>query len=127
VKEIIAIIRMNMINKTKQALLENGFPAFHCRKVMGRGKRKVDFTLIEEILNLEELQGTKLETELAEYHRLLPKRLLSIVVQDQDVPKVVETVIEANRTGSPGDGKIFVLPVQEIYRVRTGEKNESAL
>ena len=126
-KEILAVIRMNMINKTKQALLENGYSSFHCRKVMGRGKRKVDFTLIEELLNLEDLQGSKLEAELAELHRLLPKRLLSIVVQDQEVQKVVETIIETNRTGSPGDGKIFVLPVQEIYRVRTGEKNELAL
>mgnify|MGYP000986798351 CR=1 FL=1 len=126
-KEVMAVIRMNMINQTKQALLENGFPAFHCRKVMGRGKRKVDFTLIEEILNLEDLQGSRLQNELAEFHRLLPKRLISIVVKDEDVPKVVETIIEVNRTGNPGDGKIFVLPVAEIYKVRTGEKDELAL
>jgi nitrogen regulatory protein PII 2 len=48
-KEIMAIIRLNMINKTKDALLKEGFPSITCRKVLGRGKKKVDFSLIDVI------------------------------------------------------------------------------
>ncbi|KPU45691.1 nitrogen regulatory protein P-II 1 [Oxobacter pfennigii] len=126
-KEVMAIIRMNMINKTKEALMKQGFSSFNCRKVMGRGKRKVDFSILEDVIVLDEFKSSKLAAELSEMHRLIPKRMVSIIVKDDEVSKVVNTLIEVNRTGSPGDGKIFVTDVVEAVRVRTGEKNELAL
>lgn len=58
---------------------------------------------------------------LLQHSRLIAKRYMSVMVNDDDVPKAVETIITVNHTGKPGDGKIYVLPVQESYRVRTGE------
>lgn len=59
--------------------------------------------------------------------RLIAKRMLSIVVPDGAVGRAVQTIIQANRTGQPGDGKIFVLPVGDAARVRTGEVGDLAV
>jgi nitrogen regulatory protein PII 2 len=126
-KEIIAIIRMNMINKTKESLSNQGFPAFHCSKVMGRGKKMVDLSFIDEIKKPEELTYGKFTADIVESYRLLPKRMLTIVVKDEDKDKVIQTIIDANMSGNPGDGKIFVCNVPEVLRVRTGELNQAAL
>jgi nitrogen regulatory protein P-II 1 len=58
---------------------------------------------------------------------LVPKIKIEVVVPDQAVPRVVETIAKAAKTGKIGDGKIFVLPVDEAVRIRTGEKGEGAL
>jgi nitrogen regulatory protein P-II 1 len=58
---------------------------------------------------------------------LLPKVALEIVVRDQDVPAVTQAIIKVCRSGGIGDGKIFVLPVEEVIRIRSGETGESAL
>ncbi|MCX7920558.1 MAG: P-II family nitrogen regulator [Clostridia bacterium] len=127
-KEVMAIIRMDMINKTKEALLTEGFAALNCRKVLGRGKKKVDFTLIEKVV-MGELEACSPKTAevISEGHRLIPKRLISLVVKDEEVQKVVETIISINSKGKPGDGKIFVLPVSDCIRVRTKETGEAAV
>lgn len=125
-KEIIAVIRLNMIGKTKEALLDNGFPAITAFKVMGRGKAKVDFSLVDAEL-LEGNLDAKLAEQLSEGHRLISKRLLTVYVNDEDVKKAVDAIIAANSTGNPGDGKIFVLPVSDAFRVRTGETGESSI
>ena len=125
-KEVMAIIRLNMIGKTKEALLENGFPAMTCCKVLGRGKAKVDFSLVDAGLfegNIE----SRLAEQLSEGHRLIPKRLVSVVVKDEDVKKAVDAILAVNSTGNPGDGKIFVLPEAETIRVRTAETGEAAI
>lgn len=126
-KEIMAIIRMNMINKTKDALLEAGFSSVTCRKVFGRGKKKVDYELIQGLLQGEEIDSPILAESVSEGHRLVPKRLLTIVVNDGEVKKIVDTIISVNQTGNPGDGKVFVLPVLEAVRVRTAETGEAAI
>lgn len=126
-KEVMAIIRMEMINQTKQALLKEGFPSLNCIKVLGRGKKKVDFSVIENIVTGQEFSSPKVAEAITEAHRLIPKRLLSLIVDDSDVKKVVDTIIEVNSKGKPGDGKIFVLPVTEIIRVRTGEAGKTAI
>ncbi len=126
-KEIMAVIRMNMINKTKEALLKEGFSSFYCRKVMGRGKRKVDFSLIEDVFKTEALAESKFIGEFVEMQKLLPKRIITLVVSDEYAEKVVKTIIDVNMTGNPGDGKIFVTDIPEVVRIRTGEKNEVAI
>ena len=127
-KEITAVIRMNMISKTKEALLKSNFPAFTCRQVVGRGKKKVAYTLVDEEALLNKLsEDKKLLEELSEYHRLVPKRMMTLLVNDEDVQSVIDLLISVNRSGNPGDGKIFVSPVEEAIRVRTGETGEAAL
>jgi len=126
-KEIMAIIRMDMINKTKDALLKEDFPSFHCKKVMGRGKKKVDYSMLEGLISENERMSPMLAEVISEGHRLLPKRLLSLIVEDDQVKKAVEIIINTNSKGNQGDGKIFVLPVTETIRVRTGETGNEAI
>ena len=123
-KQILAIIRMNKVNATKQALIEAGFPAFTVRKVQGRGKGNVDFRVIQgaETGAPEAIARLKDDGPM-----LIPKRLMTIVVEDAAVPTVVQTVIRSNQTGQKGDGKIFVLPLTEVIRIRTGEKDAAAV
>lgn len=123
-KQIIAIIRMNTVNRTKQALMDAGFAAFTVRKVLGRGKGQVDFRVLhgagdghsEAIAHLKD-----------DGPMLVPKRMVTVVVPAGAVEKVVAAIIQTNQTGKPGDGKIFVLPVQEAVRIRTGETGEKAI
>jgi len=65
--------------------------------------------------------------QLSKGPRLYPKRLLTIVVPDDKVKLVVDTIIATNKTGHAGDGKIFVLPILEAVRVRTGEDGDAVL
>ncbi|MCL6635249.1 MAG: P-II family nitrogen regulator [Peptococcaceae bacterium] len=125
-KEIIAIIRMNKVNETKKALADTGICGLHAMKVMGRGKMQVDFSLLNGLGAREEIGGI-LADGLARGSRLIPKRLLTILVHDGDVEKVVDTIIGVNKTGNRGDGKIFVAPVLDAVRVRTGERGEAAI
>ncbi|MEN6414543.1 MAG: P-II family nitrogen regulator [Veillonellales bacterium] len=127
-KEIIAIIRMNMISKTKEALLKSNFPSFTCRQVVGRGKTKVGYTITDETARSEAVANDREKAEqLAEQHRLVPRRMMTLLVKDEDLKEAIDLIIGVNRTGNPGDGKIFVLPASEVIRVRTGEKNADAL
>ncbi len=64
---------------------------------------------------------------MAQSQRLIPKRVFFVVVPDNLVPKTVQTIIDVNRTGKSGDGKIFVLPVADSIRVRTGESGDLVL
>jgi nitrogen regulatory protein PII 2 len=123
-KQVIAIIRMNMMNATKQALIEAGFPAFTVHRVLGRGKGNVDFRVIHgaEAGAPEAIARLKDDGPM-----LIPKRLMNLVVPDELVPKLIETVIKINRTGNRGDGKIIVLPIEEAVRVRTTERGAAAL
>jgi nitrogen regulatory protein PII 2 len=127
-KEVIAVIRANMINQTKNALLEMGFPAFTACKALGRGKRSVDFQVIEALDKNGSLsENPELLPSISQGGRLIPKRYLSIVVPSERVKDLVDTIMKINRTKQPGDGKIFVLPVKNVFRVRTGETGMSAL
>ncbi len=126
-REVMAIIRMDMINKTKAALLEADFPAVTAVKVLGRGRKKVDFTLIENLLAGGAIESPVVAEAVSEGHRLVPKRLISIVVQDEEVPKLVDAIITVNQKGHPDDGKIFVLPITDAIRIRTGENDQHAI
>lgn len=122
-KEVLAVIRMNKMNETKRALADAGVASMTARKVIGRGKGKVDYMLLkgaqdgyEEAIN-----------QLSPGPKLIPKRMLTMVVPDGKVKTVIDTVIKVNKTGAPGDGKIFVMPVMDAVRVRTGEHGDEAL
>ena len=125
-KEVMAVIRMNMVNSTKVALANAGFPAFFCRKCLGRGKKSVNMYLAEELLASGDSPGGSVGEHLTEYNRLIAKRVFTLIVDDDQVKEVVSIIIDTNQTGNPGDGKIFVLPIPEAYTVRTGESTKEA-
>ncbi len=87
----------------------------------------MDFSVIDEAISEGTIFSNTAMEEISEMHRLVVKRLVTIVVSDEDVQKVVDTIIDANRTNSSGDGKIFVTDVIDIVRVRTGETGTIAL
>lgn len=122
-KEVLAVIRMNRMNQTKRALSEAGVSAFTARRVVGRGKGKVDYLLMKGA----EAGCEEAISQLGPGPKLVPKRMLNVVVPDDLVPSVVRTIIDVNQTGHPGDGKIFVMPVADALRVRTGEAGDAAL
>ena len=122
-KEVMAIIRMNKINATKKSLVDAGIPSMHARECLGRGKGLVDL----DVLKGAEQGYEEAISQLGNTQRLIPKRMLSIIVPDKLVKKTVSTIISINQTGKPGDGKIFILPVHDAFRVRTGETGDKTL
>lgn len=122
-KEVIAIVRINMMNQTKQALTECGVDAFFAHEAQGRGKGFVN----PKILAGAENGYEEAAALLGEKGKLYPKRLVTVVVDDSMVNCVVETIINTNQTGKPGDGKVFVLPISDAVRVRTGEMGVKAI
>nr|WP_320133787.1 P-II family nitrogen regulator [uncultured Holophaga sp.] len=118
-----AVVRMNMMNKTKRALADAGISSMTAKDALGRGKGLVDFKLLEGA----EKGYEEAIAQLGQSQRLIPKRVLNVVVPDELVSKTVETIIAANQTGKPGDGKIFVLPVLDASRIRVSEPGESVL
>lgn len=126
-KEVMCIIRLNKVNKTKEALAEAGFPSITCRKVLGRGKKSIDKALVEAYMEAGEIPPTPYGENLSERGRLIPKRFITLVVKDEEVKTVIDTVISVSSTGTPGDGKIFVIPVEEVYRVRDGQVGDEVI
>jgi len=122
-KEVMAIIRMNMMNQTKKALSNAGISSLTAREALGRGKGLVDLKLLKGA----EQGYEEAISQLGQSQRLIPKRLLFIMVKDKMVEKTVKTIIKVNKTGKSGDGKIFVMPVSDSVRVRTGEKGDITL
>jgi nitrogen regulatory protein PII 2 len=124
-KDVMAIIRQNMVNKTKRALSSAGISSFTATgNVLGRGKGLIDTKALEAAA---EGAPEALAVLTSKGPRLYPKRLLTIVVPDEKVKLVVDTIISTNQTGSAGDGKIFVLPMIDAVKVRTGESGEAVL
>lgn len=122
-KEVIAVIRITMMNKTKQALTDAGIDAFFAHEAHGRGKGFVN----PKVLEGAEQGYEEAASLLGEKGKLYPKRMVTVVIPDDKVPDVVQTIIEINQTGKPGDGKVFVLPINDAVRVRTGESAEKAI
>ena len=119
------MVRANMVAATKNALSKAGCPSFSCSKCLGRGKKGMDPATLRMVMESGELPRTPAGESLTEVGRLIPKRLFNICVPDEKVEAVVKAIIEANSTGHPGDGKIFVMPVEESYVVRTGERADA--
>jgi nitrogen regulatory protein P-II 1 len=105
-KMVQAIIRAERLDDIKKALEEKGFIAMSIIEITGRGEQK-GITL--------EHRGKKVEVDT------LPKIMLEMVVKDQDVDTIISTIRAAGRTGKVGDGKIFVLPVEIVAKIRTDE------
>ena len=122
-KEIIAVVRMNMMNKTKAALTEAGVDAFFAHEAQGRGVGFVNRKLMEGA----EEGYEEAASLLGEKGNLYPKRMLTIVVEDDRVEGIVNTIVSTNQTGKAGDGKIFVLPMGDAARVRTNERGEKSI
>ena len=114
-KELIAIIRPGRAKLTKQKLAEKGFVAYTEERVLGRGKQKGVQYSPEGDPNCKE--GIS----------FLPKRMLTIFVNDEEVNRAVEVLMDSNRTGEIGDGKIFVCTVEDVIRIRTDERGREAL
>jgi nitrogen regulatory protein PII 2 len=120
-KEITAIIRMNKVQKTKDALLGCGYPSFTVRVVMGRGKQKgLCYEFDPPLPDQEEIDSKNCI-------RFIPKRMFTIVVDDKAAKNVIEKIIAINQTGHAGDGKIFVSEITESMRIRTGEEGDETV
>lgn len=115
-KEVLAIIQMNKMETTKDALDVIGIPSITAYKVLGSGKQR---GLL--IPHPSELEG------LEKKSKYIPKRMISIMVEDEFVPAVVAVITKVNRTGNIGDGRIFVCPIDEAVRIRTGERGNEAI
>jgi len=107
-KKIEAIIRAETLDSVKCGLERLGMNAMTITDVLGRGEQK----------------GLEFTHRAGKYRvDLLPKIKIEIVVRDEDARKVIDIIIEKARTGEIGDGKIFVSPVEEVIRIRTGESS----
>jgi nitrogen regulatory protein PII len=111
-KKIEAIIRPFRIDDVREALAEIGVKGITLTEVKGYGRQKG---------HTELYRGSEYQIDF------LPKLKLEVVVPDGMTEKVIETIVKAAKTGQVGDGKIFISPVEDAVRVRTGESGEEAL
>jgi nitrogen regulatory protein P-II 1 len=112
VKKVEAIIKPFKLDEVKQALSEVGVAGLTATEVKGFGRQKG---------HTELYRGAEYVVDF------LPKVKVEVVVSDQLVGRVVEVIERAAKTGRIGDGKIFVVPVEEVIRIRTGERGDEAL
>ena len=111
-KKIEAIIRPEKLESARNALAEMGIRGMTVTEVSGRGRQT----------------GITLQWRVGEYKvEFLPKVKIEMVVLDEDIGKAIHAIIRTARTGERGDGKIFVLPVENAVRIRTGDEGESAI
>ena len=111
-KMIVAYIRHEAFEPIRQALLDAGLPSLSITEVKGSGRQK-GIT--------EHYRGSEIAIHLR------PKLKIECVVEESDVPLVTDAILRYARTGSVGDGKIFLLPVEGAIRIRTGESGEEVL
>ncbi len=111
-KKIEAIIRPHKLEEVRGALQENGVHGMTISEVKGVGRQKG---------HTEVYRGSEYKIDF------LPKIKLEVVVSDKMLDKIVSLIVKASKTGNVGDGKIFVIPVEEAIRVRTDEVGEDAL
>jgi nitrogen regulatory protein P-II 1 len=111
-KEITAIIRPDKLEDVKKALQEIECNGVTVTEVKGRG-RQLGIT--------ESYRGRDYKVDL------LPKTRLEIIVNDKNSEKVIEAIVRTAQTGDIGDGKIFISPVEDVVRIRTGERGEKAI
>jgi nitrogen regulatory protein P-II 1 len=112
VKKIEAIIREEKLEPVKKLLEDAGYFGMTISEVSGRGRQK----------------GVPLKWGVREYRlEFLPKLKIEVVVLDEDVPVAINAIIRGARTGDIGDGKIFVIPIEDAVRIRTGDSGDNAV
>ncbi len=111
-KKIEAVIRHFKLEEVKDALTEIGVQGMTVSEVRGFGRQKG---------HKEQYRGTEYTVDF------LPKVKMEVVVGDEDVDRVIDAIQRTARTGQIGDGKIFVMSLEDMIRIRTGESGESAL
>ncbi|AFY96272.1 P-II family nitrogen regulator [Chamaesiphon minutus] len=111
-KKIVAIIRPFKLDEVKIALVNAGIVGMTVSEVRGFGRQKGQ---------TERYRGSEYTVEF------LQKLKVEVVIEDAQVDMVVDKIIAAARTGEIGDGKIFVSPIEQVVRIRTGEKNVEAV
>ncbi len=111
-KKVEAIVRPHLLEAVKNALQEAGVIGMTVSEVKGFGRQKG---------HTETYRGSEYRVEF------LPKVKIEVAVPDTLVDKVVEAVLTTARTGKFGDGKVFITPLEEVVRIRTGERGEQAL
>ncbi len=111
-KRILTVIRPDKLEDVKGALEEIGCHGLTIKDVKGRG-RQLGIT--------ESYRGRDYNVDV------LPKVEIEIVAKDEDVENIVDTIVKTGQTGNIGDGKIFISPVEEVIRIRTGERGEKAI
>jgi nitrogen regulatory protein PII len=111
-KMVVAYIRHEAFEPIREDLLEKGFPSLSISEVKGSGRQK-GIT--------EHYRGSSIAIHLR------PKLKVECVVEDGDAAVIVDTILRHARTGQVGDGKIFLLPVEDAVRIRTGESGEEVL
>ncbi len=111
-KKVEAIIKPFKLDDVKEALNGIGIKGMTISEVKGYGRQKG---------HTEIYRGAEYVVDF------LPKIKMEIIVASEQVDQVIDTIIEAARTGKIGDGKIFVLPIEKIVRVRTGETDQEAI
>src|SRR3954452_15770905 len=111
-KMVVAYIRHEAFEPIRQDLLDAGLPSLSVTEVKGSGRQKAI---------TEHYRGSELAVHLQ------PKLKLEIVAEERDLGVIRETILRHARTGSVGDGKLFVLPVEDAVRIRTGEEGEVVL
>jgi nitrogen regulatory protein P-II 1 len=111
-KEIRAIIRLEKLRDVLDALEEAGHPGVSVERIEGHGRQT---GLVEQF------RGREFKVDL------LPKARLDIVCADTEVEQLISTIVDSAKTGAIGDGKIFVYPVQDALRIRTGETGDHAV
>ena len=111
-KKIEAIIRPEKLHLLREKLDRLGFSGMTATEVKGRGRQK----------------GIALQWRAGDYRvEFLPKVKLELVVDDKDAEKVIDLICAVSQTGEAGDGKIFIYPVEDVVRVRTGERGCGAV
>ncbi len=111
-KKIEAIVRPTKLEEVKTSLEDAGFSSLTIVDVKGRGQQK-------GIIQQWRGQEYRVDT--------LPKLKIDLIVNDEDVDKAIDIIVSSARTGNIGDGKIFVLPVEKVVRIRTGERDGKAI
>jgi len=111
-KKILAIIRPDKLEEVKQALEEIGCHGLTIKEVRGRGI---------QLGITESYRGHDYKVDL------LPKTEIEIVTNEAELDKIIDTIVKTAQTGDIGDGKIFISPVEEVIRIRTGERGEKAI
>lgn len=131
-KKVMAIIRPTEANATKKALEDAGFPGFTCLKVLGRGKEPADYQVVsdkplQDSCGSSSREPTSSPSLLNRLHTMLSKQLLILLLHDDDVKTVVNIIIKTNSKGRQGDGKIFIIDINEAVSIHTLEKGDEAI